>query len=81
MTISYRSGDAHGATVWAQAASLQARHQPIVNQLQRYPAIATLNTSSQYAPRAFKFNALRCNRGIDAYLERRLFRQWRQRGS
>jgi hypothetical protein len=41
MTISYRSGDAHGATVWAQAASLLAQHQPIV-----YPAIATLNTSS-----------------------------------
>jgi hypothetical protein len=80
MTI-YRSGDAHGATVWAQAASLLAQHQPIVNQLQRYPAIATLNTSSQYARRAFKFIALRRNRGIDAYLERRLFRQWRQRGS
>jgi hypothetical protein len=81
MTISYRSGDAHGATVWPQAASLQAQHQPIVNQLQRYPAIATLNTSSQYARRAFKFNALRCNRDIDGYLECRLFRQWRQRGS
>jgi hypothetical protein len=80
MTISYRSGNAHGATVWAQAASLQAQHRPIVNQLQRYPAMATVNTSS-HARRAFKFNALRCNRGIDAYLERRLFRQWRQRGS
>jgi hypothetical protein len=79
MTIDYRSGNVHGATVWAQAASLQVQHQPIVNRLQRYPAMATLNT--QYARRAFKFNALRCNRGIDAYLERRLFRQWRQRGS
>lgn len=50
-------------------------------QFQRYPAIATLNNSSQYVWRALKLNALRRNRGIDAYLERRLSRQWRQRGS
>jgi len=50
-------------------------------QLQRYPAIATLNTSIQYVSGALKLSALRRNRGIDAYLERRLSRQWRQRGS
>jgi len=30
MTIDYQFGDAHGATIWAQVASLQADHQAIV---------------------------------------------------
>ena len=30
MTINYQFGDAHGATIWAQVASLQAEHQAIV---------------------------------------------------
>jgi len=50
-------------------------------QFQRYPAIVTSNNPSQCVWQALKLNVLLRNRGIGAYLERRLSRQWRLRGS
>jgi hypothetical protein len=54
---------------------------PRLHRSAHIPQPAAVDVTNQYGWYACEFGVVRRNRGVDGYLERRLHRPWRNRGS